>query len=145
MIVARGRDLPLVEWRPGVSTRLYAAGSTGADALCVMEQLCDPGTGAPPHRHEGIEEVLLVLGGRARVHVGDEESELAAGDSVVVPAGSRHGFRNVGAAGLRILAIFAAATPRAEYEDEPGVVLEVGGHGTRRRDAHRAEREEPLR
>jgi mannose-6-phosphate isomerase-like protein (cupin superfamily) len=142
MIVGRGEDLPLVEWRPGVLTRLYAAGSTGADSLCVMEQLCDPGTGAPPHRHDGIEEVLFVLAGRALVHVGDEESELGAGDSVVVPAGSRHGFKAVGAGGLRILAIFAAATPRAEYEDEPGVVLEIGGRGEKRRDAHRAERED---
>jgi mannose-6-phosphate isomerase-like protein (cupin superfamily) len=141
MIVGRVQSLPLVEWRPGVLTRLYAAGSTGSDSLCVMEQVCDPGAGAPPHRHDGIEEVLLVLSGRARAHVGDEKTELGGGDSVVVPAGSRHGFTNVGSDSLRILAIFAAATPQAVYEDEPGVVLEIGGYGTARRDAHRAERE----
>jgi mannose-6-phosphate isomerase-like protein (cupin superfamily) len=142
MIVGRSHELPLVEWRPGVRTRLYAAGSTGAESLCVMEQLCDPGSGAPPHRHEDIEEVLFVLAGRALVHVGDEASELGEGDSVVVPAGSRHGFTAAGTDVLRILAIFAAPTPRAEYEDEPGVVLEIGGRGAKRRDAHRTEHEE---
>lgn len=107
-----------------------------------MEQLCDPGAGAPPHRHDGVEEVILVLEGRARIHVSGEETELNAGDSVVFPASSRHGFTNVGTDNLRILAVFAAATPRTEYEDEPGVVLEIGGHGLNRRDAHRAERAE---
>ena len=105
-----------------------------------MEQLCAPGTGAPPHRHDGVEEVITVLEGLARFHVGDEEAALAAGESVVLPAGSRHGFTNIGTDNLRILAVFAAATPPVEYENEPGVVLEVGGHGPKRRDAHRAER-----
>jgi quercetin dioxygenase-like cupin family protein len=106
-----------------------------------MEQLCDPGAGAPPHRHEGVEEVIFVLEGRARIHVSGEETELAAGESVVFPASSRHGFKNVGTGNLRILAVFAAATPPVEYEDEPGL-LEIGGHGPKRRDAHRVERAE---
>jgi quercetin dioxygenase-like cupin family protein len=109
-----------------------------------MEQLCAPGAGAPPHRHDGVEEVIVVLEGLARIHVGGEETELGAGESVVLPAGSRHGFTNVGTDGLRILAVFAAATPPVEYEDEPGM-LEIGGHGLKRRDAHRAEREEGAR
>jgi quercetin dioxygenase-like cupin family protein len=106
-----------------------------------MEQLCDPGAGAPPHRHDGVEEVIVVLEGRARIHVGSEETQLGAGESVILPAGSRHGFTNVGTDSLRILAVFAAARPPVEYEDEPGV-LEIGGHGLNRRDAHRAERAE---
>lgn len=139
MLVGRFRNLPLVEWRPGVLTRLHTAGSTGSESLCVMEQLSDPGAGAPPHRHDGVEEVLLILEGRAHIHVSGEETELGAGDSVVCPAGSWHGFTNVGRNGLRTLAIFAAAAPPVEYEDEPGV-LEIGGRGVRRRDAHRSER-----
>lgn len=144
MLVGRSRNLPLVEWRPGVLTRLHTAGSTGAESLCVMEQLCDPGAGAPPHRHDGVEEVVLVLEGCARMRVDGEETELGAGDSVVVPAGSWHGFTNVGSERLRTLAIFASATPPVEYEDEPRV-FEIGGLGVKRRDAHRSEREEGAR
>lgn len=139
MLVGRIENLPLVDWRPGVRTRLHVAGSTGAEALCVMEQLCRPGTGAPPHRHDGVEEVIVVLEGEMRVHVAGEEAQLSSGESVVLPAGSRHGFTNVGTDSLRILAVFAAATPPVEYDGEPGV-LEIGGHGPERRDAHRARR-----
>lgn len=122
-------------------TRLHAAGSTGSDQLCVMEQLCVPGTGAPPHRHPGVEEVIAVLSGRARFFVGDEEADVIAGESILIPSGSRHGFTNVGDDVLRILVVFSAPIPTVEYEGEPGI-LEIGGRGARRRDAHRAYRVE---
>jgi quercetin dioxygenase-like cupin family protein len=124
-----------------VHTRLHAAGSTGSEQLCVMEQLCVPGTGAPPHRHPGVEEVITVLSGRALFFVGDDEAGAIAGESVVVPPGSRHGFTNVGDDVLRILAVFAAPIPTVEYEGEQGI-LEIGGQGVRRRDAHRSYRTE---
>jgi quercetin dioxygenase-like cupin family protein len=141
MQVASAGNQPLVEWRPGVRTRLHAASSTGAEHLCVIEQLCDPGTGAPPHRHDGVEEVIAILEGRARFFVDEEEAELAAGESLLVPAGARHGFTNVGEEVLRVLAAFSSATPTVEYEGDPGI-LEIGGHAGRRRDDHRAYRDE---
>jgi mannose-6-phosphate isomerase-like protein (cupin superfamily) len=134
--IATERTRPIVEWRPGVGTRLHAAASTGADRLCLIEQLCDPGAGAPPHRHEDVEEVLAVLEGRARVRVEDEAAELRAGESVVIPPGAWHGFTNVGDGVLRTFAAFSSATPPVEYEGEPDV-LEIGGGGSRRRDPHR--------
>jgi quercetin dioxygenase-like cupin family protein len=137
--VASDRNRPLVEWRPGVRTRLDAAGSTGAEQLCFMHQFCDPGAGAPAHRHDGVEEAIVVIAGRARFRVDDEEAELEAGESVLIPGGVRHAFTNVGDEVLRIVAVFAAATPPVEYEDEPGV-LEIGSGATERRDAHRAYR-----
>src|ERR671918_2854361 len=111
MRVASAGNQPLVEWRPGVRTRLHAASSTGAEHLCAIEHLCDPGTGAPPHRHDGVEEVIAILEGRARFFVDEEEAELAAGESLLVPAGARHGFTNVGEEVLRVLAAFSSATP----------------------------------
>jgi mannose-6-phosphate isomerase-like protein (cupin superfamily) len=84
---------------------------------------------------------MAVLEGRARFFVEEDEAELAAGESVLVPAGARHGFTNVGADVLRILATFSSAAPPVEYEGEPGT-LEIGGRGGRRRDNHRAYRHE---
>ena len=118
-------------------TRLHAASSTGSEQLCVLEQVCAPGTGAPPHRHEGVEELVAVLEGRACFFVGDEEAELTAGESVLVPAGARHRFTNVGEDVLRVLAVFPAPAPTVEYEDELETV-EIGGMCGRRRDDHRA-------
>jgi quercetin dioxygenase-like cupin family protein len=130
----------LVEWRPGVRTRLLAAASTGAQQLCIFEQWSEPGTGAPAHRHPGVEEAVSVLAGDAELWVEDERRRLGPGDTVVVPPDRRHGFTNVGTSTLHTLAVFADPTPPVVYDDEPGVVYEVGGSGSHRRDAHRAVR-----
>ena len=130
----------LVEWRPGVRTRLHCGASTGAAQLCVIEQWCDPGHGAPLHTHHEIEEVLLVREGEATVVLGDERRRLAAGDSVRIAPHLWHGFENTGSGVLNVVGIFAAAAAPVEYAHEPGVVLEVGGVAPEMRDPHRAVR-----
>jgi quercetin dioxygenase-like cupin family protein len=136
MIVAESE--PWVAWREGVATRLH---SRGAEQLCVLEQRSAPGAGAPTHTHFGAEELIVALGGRAEVWVDGVDGELQAGDSIVLPPGSWHGFRNAGPGELHTLAVFAARLPLVEYEEAPGVVLEIGGSGDARVDAHRAHRE----
>jgi mannose-6-phosphate isomerase-like protein (cupin superfamily) len=95
------------QWRPGVLTRMRISTATGAEQLCVFEQWCDPGCGAPPHLHT-VEEVLTVRAGRAEIWVGEERATMTAGQSVIVPAGHRHGFGNTGETTLHIEAILAA-------------------------------------
>jgi mannose-6-phosphate isomerase-like protein (cupin superfamily) len=112
---------------------------TGAEHLCLIEQLCTPGAGAPAHRHDAVEEAIVVLEGRAQFFVDEEEAELTAGESVLVPAGARHGFTNVGEEVLRVLAVFSDPAPKVEYEGEPET-LEIGARGGHRRDDHRAYR-----
>lgn len=133
----------LVEWRPGVTTRLVCGASTGASQLCVIEQWCDPGHGAPTHTHHEVEEVILVRQGAAELWVGDRRRRVSAGESIVIPPYAWHGFVNTGADTLSTIAVFAAAAAPVEYEHEPGVILEVGGVGPEMRDPHRAVRERP--
>ena len=95
------------QWRPGVLTRMRVSALTGAAQLCVFEQWCDPGCGAPAHLHT-LEEVLTVLEGCAEIWVGEERTTVTAGQSVIVPAGQRHGFRNTGETVLHLEAILAA-------------------------------------
>lgn len=128
----------IVEWRPGVRTRLIAAASTGATQLCLFEQWSDPGTGAPDHRHPGVEEAVTVLAGEAEFWVEEERRHAAVGDTVLVPADRRHRFVNVGTSQLHTLAVFPSPAPPVVYDEEPGVVYEVGGGGAERRDAHRS-------
>lgn len=126
------------EWRQGVVTRLHVAASTGATQLCIFEQRCEPGTGAPAHVHPGVEEAVTVLEGACEFWIGAESHLLEAVETILVPPGARHGFTNVGASTLRTLAVFPVAAPPVEYEDEPGIVYEVGGLGEgEARDAHR--------
>ncbi len=104
------------EWRPGVRTRMRISALTGAVQLCIFEQWCDPGRGAPTHLH-AVEEVLTILAGQAEVWLGEEKSMLEAGQSLRVPAGRKHGFRNVGDTTLHVQAILAAPIFEASFDD----------------------------
>jgi mannose-6-phosphate isomerase-like protein (cupin superfamily) len=46
--------------------------------------------------HEGIDQILTFVSGTAEARVGGEAKAVAAGDLVVVPAGTRHNFVNTG-------------------------------------------------
>lgn len=133
-----GTGSELVEWRAGVRARLHAGAANGAAQLCVIEFWCEPGCGAPNHHHFEVEEVIAVVEGSADFEVDGERRRVEAGETIRLPAGSRHGFRNAGEAILRIFVIFPVAAPPVEYDEELGVTYEIAGTGDRRRDAHRA-------
>ena len=100
-------DSVLENWRPGVQTRMLISAQNGADQLCIFEQWVAPDTGAPAHSHP-VEEVLTVLAGEAEVWMEEARARLAAGQSVIVPAGHRHGFRNSGTGTLHLHAVLAS-------------------------------------
>ena len=97
---------PKEEWRSGVVTRMCISNLTGSKELCIFEQWCVPGTGAPIHTHK-VEEVLSVISGKAEVCLGDKTAILNKYESVVIPAGLEHGFRNIGNEELQMRAILA--------------------------------------
>ncbi len=108
---------PREEWRAGVTTRMRVSAVTGAVQLCLFEQWCAPGRGAPTHLH-AVEEVLTVLEGEAEFWLEDERTPLIAGQSVIVPAGRKHGFRNTGSATLHVQATLAAPIFEASFDDQ---------------------------
>lgn len=112
-------SLPTEQWREGVLTRMLVSAVTGSAELCIFEQFCDPGCGAPIHTHT-VEEVLAVLQGAAEITLGAAQHSLSAGQSVVIPAGLRHGFVNTGEGVLHVQATLAA--PVFEASDEGGVM-----------------------
>ena len=65
MNVIKHDDQPVEKWREGVVTRMRTSALTGGRQLCVFEQFCDPGLGAPTHLH-AVEEVLEVSRGPPR-------------------------------------------------------------------------------
>ena len=107
---------PSDQWRAGVTTRMRVSALTGAAQLCQFEQWCEPGCGAPTHLHT-VEEVLTVLAGEAEVWIEAERATVTAGQSVVVPAGRRHGFRNTGDGVLHVMATLAAPIFEATFDD----------------------------
>src|SRR5262245_27502814 len=87
---------------------------TGASMLCIFEQWIMPGHGAPTHVH-AVEEVLTIIEGEAEVWVGPERQVLEKEQSVIIPSGSAHGFRNTGSTRLHMRAILAEPSFNARY------------------------------
>ena len=101
-------------WRDGVDTQMRVSALTSAHQLCIFEQYCGPGHGAPMHIH-AVEEVLEIMDGLAEVTLGTETRTMTTNQSVVVPAGMQHGFTNVGAGPLKVRATMAASIFEASY------------------------------
>lgn len=113
------REIPSEHWRPGVETRMLVSASNGAVQLCIFEQWVAPGSGAPTHVHP-VEEVLTVREGEAEMWVEAQRVIVTAGQSLIVPAGRKHGFRNSGRVTLHLHAVLASpvfeATPEGATE-----------------------------
>jgi mannose-6-phosphate isomerase-like protein (cupin superfamily) len=107
---------PLDKWRDGVMTRMRVSALVQGRQLCIFEQFCDPGLGAPMHLH-AVEEVLEVVAGKAEIYLGKETMTVTPNQSVLIPAGARHGFRNIGTDTLHVRATLAAAIFEASYDD----------------------------
>lgn len=66
-----------------------------------------------PHYHEDMEEVFIILTGKAKIKVSEEEEVLNRGDAVVIPMGKVHEMENIGSQDVDYIAL--------------GVSLEKGG------------------
>ncbi|KRE18105.1 cupin [Bosea sp. Root381] len=107
---------PQEKWRDGVMTQMRVSALVQSRQICIFEQYCEPGLGAPIHLH-AVEEVLEVIAGTAEILLRDSRIVLTANQSVVIPAGARHGFRNIGTGTLHVRATVAAAIFEAAYDD----------------------------
>jgi quercetin dioxygenase-like cupin family protein len=125
MKVSDVRDMPPEQWRPGVETRMLVSASNGAAQLCIFEQWIAPGTGAPTHSHP-VEEVLTVREGEAEMWLDQQRVMVSAGQSLIVPAGCKHGFRNCGCATLHLHAVLASAVFEATPEGATETVRRWG-------------------
>jgi quercetin dioxygenase-like cupin family protein len=110
-------NLPDEEWRAGVMTRMRVSAINGAQQLCIFEQWCAPDKGAPTHVHT-VEEVLTVLEGQAEIWIDEERAAVSTGQSVVIAAGRKHGFRNIGTETLHVQATLAAPIFEAMFEGQ---------------------------
>ena len=115
MKVVAHEDQLREQWRTGVETRMQVSARNGAAQLCIFEQWVAPTAGAPTHSH-AVEEVLTIVSGEASVWVGDSSEILFGGQSLIVPAGQKHGFRNVGSATLHVHAVLASSVFEAMFD-----------------------------
>lgn len=125
MMVIDVRDLTPEQWRLGVETRMLVSASNGAAHLCIFEQWIAPGAGAPTHSHP-VEEALTVREGEAEMWMGEARLIVYSGQSLIVPAGRMHGFRNSGTTTLHIHAVLASPVFEATVEGAAEAVRRWG-------------------
>jgi len=79
----------------GLRKGVLVGEAEGARNLAIRRFTLAPGGSAPKHTNE-IEHEQYVLEGRYTVGIDDEEYEVSAGDSLFIPAGAVHWYRNDG-------------------------------------------------
>jgi quercetin dioxygenase-like cupin family protein len=79
-----------------------------------------PGGSIPKHYHPDIEHEQYVLKGRYKVGLGNKVCEVKAGDSIYIPPGTPHWYKNTG----RIKAEFLCIIPKVEKYDSVYVEAE---------------------
>ena len=101
-----------VDWpMPGMQRVTIVERKTGAGALTTRIVTLDPGVEMVPHWHK-VEEAMMVLEGEGKAILGDEVHDIKAGETLLGPAGIKHGLINTGAGPL----IVAVAFPAVEVE-----------------------------
>jgi quercetin dioxygenase-like cupin family protein len=93
-----------------------ARGAQTEGSLTVFEAVNPPGEGPPFHVHEGLDEVIYVLGGLLRVRLGDEVDDAPAGAFVFIPRGTPHTWQPHGDSVARFLVALAPAGLEAFFE-----------------------------
>jgi len=68
---------------------------------CRME----PGKAFSPHYHEDMEEIFLILRGKARIRIGEGAAEIKSQEAVVIPPREVHEMKNTGEEDLEYLAL----------------------------------------
>ena len=93
--------------------------SLPAQNQSLAEATVPPGGQTQAHYHRTSEELYLFTEGMGRIRVGEEEREIAEGDTVVLPPGTEHKLWNTGDGPLRLLCCCAPA-----YSDDDTVITE---------------------
>jgi quercetin dioxygenase-like cupin family protein len=84
-----------VDAADGMRKGVLVGEADGAPNLAIRRFVLGPGATVPRHTNE-IEHEQYVLEGEYTVGIGKEEYEVSAGDSLLIPAGTVHWYRNDG-------------------------------------------------
>jgi len=97
--------LPWTPVRPGVDRKVFS----GEGATLALHRLM-PGHEPRPHSHVH-EQLVYILAGTIRFHVGDEEHLVEAGGLLAIPSGAEHWGEVVGDEPVLNLDVFTPKRP----------------------------------
>ena len=87
----------------------------------------DPGGGQVPWHNQAQEEVYLVIEGTGEMCLGEEVSELRAGQIVRIPPGVYHQLSNKGSTPLKMIYCYGPAGDVAHWKQELAGTLPAAG------------------
>jgi quercetin dioxygenase-like cupin family protein len=111
-------------WGPGDMYTFLVTGEESGGALFSMEAFVPPGGGPPPHIHEREDETFYVLEGQVTFRLGDETVVAGPGDSVHVPRGNIHNFRNDAETTARVILTFTPSGIEKFFEETLNAALD---------------------
>ena len=82
------------EGYPGIPRTILVDASHGAESLWVGHLDIEPGARVTTHIHPDTEEAMVIVEGTLEAVLGNEVVTLGPGDTVLAPAGVKHGFVN---------------------------------------------------
>ena len=110
MPIVRHDTLPETPWRPNYRKWDVTGPNDGTTSSSLSISVAAPGTGAPLHKHED-DELIVLLDGELEVRMGDEVVTVGPDHTLVVPPNVPHGFTVTGPNSARMLAFLPVADP----------------------------------
>ena len=108
--------LPLEQFRI-TETALRFEGRDHGSTISFFVTNHPPEASVPLHRHP-YEETFIVQEGTAAFSIGGETVEVTAGEAIVVPPETAHGFLNTGEGPLRLVSIHPADHVQQEWLED---------------------------
>jgi len=115
MRVERLEQVEAFTTKDGSEIRELAGTPTGNSRnQSLAEATVPPGAETEEHHHGVSEEIYFFTAGSGRMKLGGEETDVSAGDTVVIPPGTPHKLWNTGGEPLKLLCCCA---PPYSHED----------------------------
>jgi quercetin dioxygenase-like cupin family protein len=96
-------------WGPGDMYTFLVTGEESGGSLFALDCLVGAGGGPPPHRHLAEDELFTITEGRITFTAGEKTRTVSAGESVFLPRGTRHVYRNEARTAARMIAVYSPA------------------------------------
>ena len=95
---------------PGRTVRVFiGTEKLSSDRMTIGMTEVPPESSMTPHTHEDMEEIFIIVKGKANVTVEKEEGALGQGDAVVIPAGAVHEMENIGSEDVEYVVVGISA------------------------------------
>ena len=102
------------ELSPGTERWTLVDDARGSKSLSVADLSLAPGSKVPTHYHP-TEEAMVIIDGELEAEVGNDLLTVHPGQTVLAPAGVKHGFVNRTGKPARLLAVFPTSKVERIY------------------------------